>query len=155
VSEQTALAAQIRAELREIEKAVGQTERLLGKAEATSDEDWWSGVALSIHSFYNGAERILESIARDLDGWAPRKAEWHRELLLLMNEGVVNGRPPVISEETLRCLNRYRAFRHVVRHLYVFDLQPPRVRELAEGLRDCHEFVKRDLLAFCQFLEQE
>jgi hypothetical protein len=155
LSEQTALAAEIRAELEEVEIAVDYAERLLAKEREPGDEDYLGSLALAVHSFYNGVERSFESISRHVDGWAPKSPEWHRELLLVMSAEVKGTRPPVIQRTTIRCLDKYRAFRHVVRHLYVFDLQPPRVRELAEGLRDCHELVQRDLLAFCDFLEQE
>ena len=155
MSEGTALAAQIRAELEEVGIAVDYAERLLGREREPGDDDYLGSLALAVHSFYNGVERSLEAIARQNDGWTPRSPEWHRELLLLMSAEVKGARPPVIAKPTMRCLDKYRAFRHVVRHLYVFDLQPPRVRELAEGVRDCYGAVSADLDVFCRFLEQE
>jgi hypothetical protein len=154
MSEQTALAAQLRAELEEVAIAVEYAERLLAKKRAPEDDEYIGSLALSVHSFYNGIERSFEMIARQVDGWSPKSPEWHRDLLLLMAAEVKSARPPVIARSTLRCLDAYRAFRHLVRHLYVFDLRPPRVRELAANMRGCYESAERDLLGFCDFLER-
>lgn len=48
----------------------------------------------------------------------------------------------------------YLEFRHVVRNVYTFDLQPDRVTELVGGLRSAFDLARRDLLAFADFLEE-
>lgn len=62
-------------------------------------------------------------------------------------------RPPVLSTETRTRLDRYRGFRHVVRNLYTFELDPQQIRTLVEGLQPAMEQVSRELAAFAQFLE--
>jgi hypothetical protein len=155
LSEQTALAARIQAELLVIENAVARAEHLMDKANRGGDDDYLDGVALSLHGFYSGVERAFESIAHDVDGAVPSTPEWHRDLLAQMAVAVSGARPAVIGRETWRCLDEYRGFRHIVRHIYAFQLRPARIRELGERVRACYESVNADLAQFRRFLEQE
>ena len=58
-----ALAARLQSELADLEQVVERAQKLLEKA-IGQDEDYYDGVALNLHSFYTGAERILEEIAK-------------------------------------------------------------------------------------------
>jgi hypothetical protein len=71
MSEQTALAARIRGYLAELEKVVDRAILLSKKALKSGDDGYWDGVALNLHSFYSGTERIFEDIARTMDGNIP------------------------------------------------------------------------------------
>ncbi|PDW03612.1 hypothetical protein CJ255_08050 [Candidatus Viridilinea mediisalina] len=63
-------------------------------------------------------------------------------------------RPAVISREVRFCLDEYRGFRHVVRHIYTFNLRSTRLQELALGLRNCYDSLQHDLQSFITFLKQ-
>jgi hypothetical protein len=154
VSGEAALAARIRAEVSDLGEVVDRAERLLAKARATGDEDYLDGVALKLHGFYSGVERVFESIARDLDGSVPTGPGWHRDLLVQMTAPVAGVRPAVIGVGARQCLDEYRGFHHVVRNVYTTHLRPLRVRELADGLRDCYTTLARDAGALCDFLER-
>ena len=149
---ESALAARIRTEVSEVERLVERTERLLAKS--ARDDDYLDGVALGLHGFYSGAERIFESIAREIDGAVPRGPDWHRDLLTQMSADVPGSRPAAISRNSWLCLDDYRGFRHVVRNVYAFSLREERVRELGRGLRACFSALSRDLEALCAFLER-
>ena len=45
-----------------------------------------NSLALNLHSFYNGLERIFETISRRLDPTFPSGERWHRNLLEQMGE---------------------------------------------------------------------
>lgn len=47
----------------------------------------------------------------------------------------------------------YLEFRHVVRHMYTFNLRAERVLELGRGLRPAFDLARRDLLRFAEFLD--
>ncbi|NJN66616.1 MAG: hypothetical protein HC884_07810 [Chloroflexaceae bacterium] len=59
-----------------------------------------------------------------------------------------------MSTETCARLDRYRGFRHVVRNLYAFELDPQQIQTLVEGLQPAMEQVSQELAAFAQFLER-
>lgn len=148
------LAARIRAELVDIEQVVNRTQHLLTKAQQQQDDDYLDGVALNLHSFYAGAERLFEEIAREIDGSVPSSSDWHRALLIQMSAEIRDRRPAVIARDTRQCLDNYRGFRHVVKNIYAFNLDPSRIQELVSTLPHCYASFVRDLNNFCDFLEQ-
>jgi hypothetical protein len=152
-TEYAALAARIRQVLQDVERVVSRAEFLLNQAQQKQDDSYLDGVALNLHGFYGGIERILEDIARSVDGFAPSGPEWHKDLLLQMADKMNAIRVPVIRLETRQCLDEYRGFRHLVRNVYTFNLRPSRLRELTLELRACYEMTQRDLTSFIAFIE--
>ena len=152
--EYAALAGRIREALAELERVIGRAEELADKAGRTGDDGYWDGVALNLHGFYAGVERIFEDVGRTMEGSVPDSADWHRDLLLQMSAEMSGVRPAVIGRDTRYCLDEYRAFRHVVRNVYAFNLRPSRLQELVSGLRPCFDSTARDLLGFATFLER-
>jgi len=151
--EYAALASRIREELLELKKVVDRSETLMTRAQDTGDDGYLDGVALNLHGFYAGIERVFESIAREVEGSVPLGADWHRDLLMQMSGEVSAVRPAVILRDTRYCLDDYRGFRHVVRNVYTFNLQPSRLQELVSGIRACYTAVRRDLEGFADFLD--
>lgn len=147
------LAVRIRAELADIGQVVERSQYLMDKAIQRDDTDYYDGIALNLHSFYTGIERILEDIAREIDGSIPTGQNWHRDLLVQMSVGVPSVRPLVIQRSARNCLDEYRGLRHVIRNVYTFNLQPARLRALVEALPQCYESLVQDLGHFCAFLE--
>lgn len=150
--EKRILAARIREELADLERLVARVMVLFEKARRTGDDDYLDGVALNLHGFYTGVERIFEEIAREVDGAIPGGAEWHRELALQMAAEVPGVRPSVVGGALRECLAEFRGFRHVVRNVYTFNLLPARVKELIALLGPCFEALKSDLIRFTGFL---
>ncbi len=87
-------------------------------------------LALKLHNFYTGCERIFQLIASEINGGVPSSFDWHRRLLERM-ASEREGRIAVISPETAALLAEFLAFRHIVRNLYGFELDPARVGALA------------------------
>lgn len=92
-------------------------------------------------------------IATDADNTRPGGASWRRELLTQMSLVLPEVRPAALSAETVAALAEYLDFRHVVRHMYTFNLRPGRVIELVSGLPATFELVRRDLLILADFLD--
>jgi len=85
-------------ELGELERIVERAGEGWRRAEELSDDLYLDGVALNLHGFYSGLERLFELIAASIDGSLPQGANWHRLLLEQMAVEVVSVRPAVISE---------------------------------------------------------
>ena len=148
--------ARIRRELTSIERIVERAERALVAARhRPEDQDLYlDSAALNLHDFYSGLERIFRHIAATLDQSVPSGLEWHRELLRQMNIALPEIRPQVVSEETVRIIDEYLRFRHVVQNVYAFEFDPARIEHLVQRLRPSFEQVKTELLAFADFLEK-
>ena len=148
-----ALSGRIMTSLQELQGVINRVVQLSQKAQQTGDDGYWDGVALNLHSFYGGVERIFEDIARTVDESVPSGPGWHADLLLQMASEIANLRPAVIRGEVRNCLDEYRGFRHVVRNVYAFNLRPARIKELSDGLPACWKAIREDLLKFTEFLE--
>jgi len=89
--------------------------------------------ALRLQSLYTGIERCLVQIARVLNGGTPDGPEWHRRLLERMGQAT-DQRPAVFCAATIAELQALLRFRHLVRHLYAYELRPQPVEELRNGM---------------------
>ena len=152
MSRYAVLIGQTERELESLQQLVQQTNSLMEKIRATGDVDYLGTIALNLHSFYSGAERIFRDIATDLDDSLPSGSNWHRRLLRQMASNVPNTRPAILEASTLKALNELCAFRHVVRNIYSFDLIPERVENLATNLPNTYVLLENDLNRFNQFL---
>ncbi len=90
-----------------------------------------AAVGYFLHSFYNGCENIFRSIARFFENDIGSES-WHRDLLKRMKLEIPGYRPRLIDNETYEVLNEFRAFRHVFRHCYSFELDWAREKAIAE-----------------------
>lgn len=153
-TEYAALASRIRQTLHDLEQVVDRAEQLYRQAQQSGDDGYLDGVALNLHGFYAGVERIFEDIARTVERATPSGPEWHRDLLLQMANEIVNIRPAVITPAVRHCLDEYRGFRHVVRNVYTFNLRPTRIAELTQALAPCFQSLEESLLAFTTLLDQ-
>jgi len=111
-------------------------------------------VALNLHGFYAGIERLLEVIAEGVDQTKPAGANWHRELLQQLSADIASVRPAVLSSECRELLDRYRGFRHVVRNVYTFNLDPAQIGLLIQQLPPTLTQLSQELLTFADLLEQ-
>jgi len=154
-SEVKRLIEQIRRELKDIDRALQRAEEGLVRAKRSSDDYYLDSVALNIHGFYNGLERIFERIAVIIDGQKPAGEHWHQALLEQMNSDIPELRSAVISDTTYAALDEYRGFRHVVRNIYTFNLLPDQLSELVADGPSLFDQVQAELLAFTKFLEEK
>jgi hypothetical protein len=149
------LAQRIRDECGELARLVARAQEGWRRSQQSSDDLYVDSVALNLHGFYAGLERLFEMIAAAVDGNVPRGENWHQMLLEQMVAEVPSVRPALISEETRRMLDEYRGFRHVVRNVYAFRFDLEKVRKLVQGAPAVLSQVRAELLAFADFLDQQ
>ena len=71
-----------------------------------------------------------------------------------MNAELNGVRPPVLSDEARKRLDRYRGFRHVVRNAHAFEFDPEQIDLLVKRLPNTADLVFRDLRAFADTLDR-
>lgn len=149
------LAARILTELKEISKLVSRIEQAWKKAKKKEDDFYLDSVALNLHGFYSGLERIFEKIAASVDGSVPAGANWHKELLNQMSMDIAGIRPAVISSALKQKLDEYRGFRHVVRNVYTYYLSPEKIEPLVDNVQEVFTNSEKELSTFAKFLQCE
>ncbi|MBC8503666.1 MAG: hypothetical protein H8D34_02345 [Chloroflexi bacterium] len=149
------LATRIRDELEELEVVLKRVEDGWGKYTRSTDDHYLDGVALNLHGFYNGLERVFELIATIIDGTKPDGEYWHQALLQQMSEEKPSIRPAVLSDLSYQKLDEYRGFRHVVRNVYTYKFDPTKVKKLVDEAPGLYRRVHAELRAFADFLEQQ
>ena len=144
------IAAELKAELERLERLENDMERVfreVSKQKAFEDV-FYESLALKLHNFYTGCERIFQIIASELNCSLPSDYDWHKRLLERMTMQREE-RPAVISKETARFLEEYLAFRHVVRNIYGYELDPQRIDPLLARSKKVFEQFHAEV---CQFI---
>jgi len=95
-----ALIKRIEQELTKLRESIAQVQRLLLKVQQTDDQDYISTIALLLHSYYNGVERIFYVVAQSIDSSVPQGEDWHQQLLIQMTISIPNIRPALIGEQS-------------------------------------------------------
>ena len=149
------LIERIRGEVPDVDGVVQRALRAWPKAENPSPEQefYLDSVALNLHGFYAGVERLFELIARRMDQNLPSGEAWHRDLLRQMAQDLPDIRPAAISQESAIILDKFRRFRHLVQNIYVMNLQSDKMAELIKALPALWAKLRDELLAFADFLE--
>lgn len=124
-----------------------------GKVTPEQQDVYLESVALHLHGFYSGIERLFELIARHVDQSQPSGDTWHRDLLAQMAADRPNARPAVISQDTAVKLDEFRRFRHLVRNIYTFNLMPEKMENLVRDLPALWDQLRAELLAIAGYLE--
>ena len=148
------LAERFRGEVGDLDRTVQRALHAWERAEsAVVDQDaYLDSVALNLHSFYSGLERLFELVARHVDGTLPAGGTWHRDLLRIMSREAVDVRPAVIDADAASDLDEFRRFRHLVRNVYTANLLPERMAGMLQTLPDLWFGLRTHLLAFADFL---
>ena len=146
------LSAKILEEINEINTAANRAQIAWKKACDTNDDLYFDSVALNLHSFYSGIEKIFKLIAKEVDENLPDGPNWHEELLAQMSLDITNIRPPVISNKLKNNLQDYRSFRHLIRNIYTYNINPEKIKPLIEILPSLLKDLEKDLKLFSNFL---
>jgi len=133
-----------------LERALSAWNR--SKKKSKEQDVYLDSVALNLHGFYSGLERLFELIARRVDQNLPAGEMWHRDLINQMAQEIKQVRPAVIGPERVSSLDELRRFRHLVRNVYTFNLVPNKIEPLITALPTLWPHVKAELLAFADFL---
>jgi hypothetical protein len=147
------VAARIRQELPELDRVAHRASRAWASAARDPEDLFVDAAALNVHGFYAGMERVFTLIAERIDASLPSGPNWDQDLLRQMTTEMPGVRAAVLSPDLFPALDRYRGFRHVVRNLYAYVLDPRLVSVLVEDLPETNDRLRVQLAAFADVLE--
>ena len=111
-----------------------------------------NGVAMILHSFYNGIENIVLMILKNYKEKLPNGYNWHIELL--EKTSVQCGERNIIFNSELKCqLEEYRKFRHLVRHIYNYKLNWTMMEGIMNNINTIWGKIKENLNKFFEIEE--
>ena len=139
---------EIKIEFANLERLLGEMNELLGRISDKPNFIEIRGAASIIHDFYSGIEKIFERIAINIDNHLPKGENWHIELLSQMKKPFTGKRAPIISEELFKKLKKYLDFRHLFRHIYGFELDWERFKDLCLNLENILKEIKIEIERF-------
>jgi hypothetical protein len=147
------MADDIKAELDRLERLAKEIARVQEeiKFDPGRAELFYENLALKLHNFYTGCERIFQIIASELNGALPTGYDWHKRLLNRMSSSR-EGRPAILSVATARRLEEFLAFRHIVRNIYGFELDPQRIEALLNKYPAVYHEIKTQIQGFGNWL---
>ena len=116
-------------------------------------EERSDAAALRLQSLYTGIERCFVQIVRVLNGGPPDGADWHRRLLERMGVST-ELRPALLDASTVAGLAELMRFRHVVRHLYAYELERDQVLRLLQRALELWPVVDSQLVSFEAWLTE-
>jgi hypothetical protein len=125
--------SQIRKELKIILRLIGRRMRL------SADEIKVRAAASSLHSIYNGIEKMLQFICRDRNLLIPTGSASHSGLL---DAAVTNG---IITRPLESDLRDLMAFRHFYRHSYGFMIDNELLNPLLGKIENVISQLAREL----------
>jgi hypothetical protein len=147
------LISRINKELSELDFIVERILKAWEKGVKENDDLYLDSVALNLHGFYSGLEKVFELIAKNIDQSIPGGDAWHQELLRQMFTEIKEIRPAIISRESFFALDEYRGFRHVVRNVYTFNLSIRKLEPLVGEVQKVFAQVKKEIADFLSLLE--
>ena len=148
------LGERIRGAIPDLDRVIQRALAAWARAGQMPDESaYLDSVALNLHGFYAGLERLFELIARHVDGVLPSGETWHRDLLRRMAQDIAGVRPAVLSQDSVLALDEFRRFRHLVRNVYTMSLAPEKMAGLMTTLPTLWLTLRAELWAFADFLE--
>lgn len=155
ISPELALAERIRDEIVDLDRSVARASAAWERGKVSAEQDYYlDAVALNLHGFYSGVERLFELTARHIDQAMPHGESWHQDLINQMAHEISDVRPAMISTDVAAGLDEYRRFRHLVRNIYATNLVPSKMQGLLERLQPLWNRLRAELIAFAAFLEQ-
>lgn len=143
------LVAEIKDELSKLEIL---EHKLSSQLNRTKEEEVAESAALRLHNFYTGCERIFKLITSEVNGGIPHELDWHKRLLTQVALEINDIRPVVISLQTRKDLEELLRFRHIVRNIYGFELEPERIEALIALVIRLYPRFTKEIENFIAFL---
>ncbi len=105
------------------------------------------------YEFYLEAEEAMVFVAKVSGKWVPHTLDWHERILKLLQSSQEGLRPPVLSPQTARSLQKYMFF-YLTFHRHCYNPSLEKIEELVEDIESTYHMFKKDLEVFCRIMEQ-
>ncbi len=105
-------------------------------------------LSYQLHNLYFAFEDLFKLVADYFENNIETRDRWHVDLLKKMKIEIEGIRPALLSTETFENLNELRAFRHLFRHAYTYELDSDRVEMVFKKALKLHQLYQKDVERF-------
>ncbi len=109
--------------------------------------------ALKSQQIYTAIEDIFKVIIKTFENNIDDYSKYHVEILKVLSVDIPNIRPRLLSEESLKILDKLRSFRHFIRHAYNTELDLEEMILLQKKCKASFGFVIEDFKTFINFVK--
>lgn len=111
-------------------------------------------LAYQLHNLYCAFEDLFKIVAKFFENMVEDSSRYHIELLHRMALDIEGVRPSLLSRELCAALDELRAFRHVFRHAYSYDLDPKKIGLLLDQFDIIQDQYQEDVQRFLMLLDE-
>lgn len=140
----------------DIESQSRQIENIYGKLKERGEgpgQVYLESLAYQLHNLYCAFEDLFKVIAGTFENRIDDQPRYHLELLKRMTISVEGVRPAFLSQECYRLIDNLRAFRHLFRHAYSYELDERKVSLVLEDAIRLKEIYPKDIQTFLNQLK--
>ena len=131
-----------------INETLTKLDKIISVRDADLQEDMKRpAIGTYLMNFYNGVENIIKRISREYYGRMPKGESWHQELLM-QSCNPPEGKVPILTEEIVDRLHKYRGFRHIFVSGYGFKLSLERMTKLIDDVTPLWTDIKKAIDEF-------
>lgn len=125
------------------------------KRQEGEEDAYLESLAYQLHNLYCAFEDLFKRVAHCFENQIDDAARYHLVLLKRMAIAVEGVRPALLSSEGHRLLENMRAFRHLFRHAYSYDLDVRKVKLVLEDALRLKVIYREDVERFLKNIEGE
>lgn len=135
----------------ELQAQLSEIDAIYGKIEARSRQQGEAAIeslGYQLHNLYCAFEDLFKIVAAEFENHIEDKSRYHSELLKRMTMTIEGVRPPFISHAMYVLLDTVRAFRHVFRHAYSYELDQRKITIVQEDALKLRVIFRKEVDAF-------
>jgi hypothetical protein len=122
------------------------------KSDYAQDARFAESLGYQFHNLYCAFEDLFKIVAKFFENTIEDTSRYHIELLKRMTLEIEGVRPSLISQELCTALDEFRAFRHVFRHAYSYEIDLEKIELLLKKFEYIQTNYKEDIHHFMTLL---
>lgn len=128
-------------------------QKIADRRQYTDEDRGLESLAYQLHNLYSAFEDLFLIVAKYFENTIEDESRYHIELLQRMTIYIEGIRPALFKRETINLLDELRAFRHVFRHAYSYEINRKKLQLVLESAEQLNGCYKDDIAGFLKELE--
>lgn len=119
-----------------------------------NNEERMESLAYHLHNLYCAFEDLMILVANSFENQIYESPKWYTLLLRRMTQNIPNIRPSLFSDVCYSLLDELRAFRHLFRHAYSYQIDQDKLDIVIKKAFELEKLYKSNIQRFLDLLNQ-